>query len=128
MQKFTSASRSALLALALLTAGCGLSSSSRSHAATQVATTPPGSTITVVMKSLAFNPSVVRATAGQRVVWINRDSAPHNVIYVSGPRFRSSRPVLKPGKRFSIKLTQPGTISYFCSIHPFMRGTIVVSP
>jgi amicyanin len=71
---------------------------------------------------------VVRATAGQRVVWINRDSAPHNVIYVSGPRFRSSRPVLKPGKRFSIKLTQPGTISYFCSIHPFMRGTIVVSP
>jgi amicyanin len=127
MQNIVRASLTALVVLALLAAGCGSSSRSRSTAATQTATSTHGA-ITVVMKSLAFNPSVVRANPGQRVVWINHDSAPHNVIYVSGPRFASSRPVMRPGQRFSIKLTRAGTIHYFCSIHPFMNGTIVVSP
>jgi amicyanin len=128
MQNIVRASLTALVVLALLAAGCGSSSRSRSTAATQTATSTHGVRITVVMKSLAFNPSVVRANTGQSVVWINHDSAPHNVIYVSGPRFASSRPVMRPGQRFSIKLTQAGTIHYFCSIHPFMHGTIVVSP
>jgi amicyanin len=126
MQNIVRASLTALVFLALLTAGCGSSSGSRSTAATQ--TTRTGARITVVMRSLAFNPSVVRANTGQSVVWINHDSAPHNVIYVSGPRFASSRPVLRPGQRFSVKLTQAGTIHYYCSIHPFMQATIVVSP
>ena len=66
------------------------------------------------MKNLAFNPAAIRARVGQRVRWMNRDSAPHNVTYVSGPRFKSSRPVIRPGQRFSIKVTQPGTIHYYC--------------
>jgi plastocyanin len=51
----------------------------------------------------------------------------HNVIYVSGPKFTSSRPRIRNGSTFSVKLAQPGTIHYFCSIHPWMKGTIVVS-
>jgi plastocyanin len=82
----------------------------------------------VVMKSLDFTPTAVDAKVGQRVMWTNDDSAPHNVTYVSGPRFTSSRRVLSPGARFSIKLTQSGTIHYYCSIHPWMTATIVVSP
>lgn len=116
----------ALVALAALSAGCGSTSRSRPTVATQPVAA--GSTISIVMKSLAFNPATVRATVGQTVVWTNRDSAPHNVIYESGPKFRSSRPVLRLGQKFSIRLTQPGTIHYFCSIHPFMQATIVVSP
>jgi plastocyanin len=35
---------------------------------------------------------------------------------------------MSPGTKFSIRLTQPGTIHYFCSIHPWMKATIIVSP
>lgn len=80
------------------------------------------------MKSLEFTPTIVHAKVGQRVVWTNEDSSPHNVTYVSGPRFKSSRSSMSPGTKFSIGLTQPGTIRYFCSIHPWMTATIAVSP
>jgi plastocyanin len=79
------------------------------------------------MKSLYFSPTAVAAKVGQRVMWTNEDGAPHNVSYVSGPRFESSRTMV-PGATFSLRLTQPGTIHYYCSIHPWMRATIAVSP
>lgn len=82
----------------------------------------------VTMKVLEFSPTTVRAKVGQRVRWTNEDSSPHNVTFVSGPKFSSSRPVLNPGATFSISLTQPGTIHYYCSIHPWMKATIVVAP
>jgi plastocyanin len=119
-----------LIVLALLIAGCGSSFGRRSG---PTGTPPTGSTaptsrtVVVVMKTLLFIPSVVHAKTGQKILWINQDNAPHNVLYVSGPRFKSSRPVLRPGSQFSIELTQPGTVRYYCSIHPWMKATIVVS-
>jgi plastocyanin len=93
-----------------------------------VSTVPTGQTVQVVMRSLAFNPPAIHAKVGQTVTWINDDNAPHNVTYVSGPRFRSSRPKLEPGSRFSLTVHQPGTIHYYCSIHPWMTATITVTP
>ena len=81
----------------------------------------------IVMRSLAFNPPTIHAKVGQKVTWINQDNAPHNVTYVSGPRFKSSRPKLQPGSRFSLTLNQAGTIHYYCSIHPWMTATITVT-
>lgn len=79
------------------------------------------------MRSLAFNPPTVHAKVGQKVIWINEDNAPHNVTYVSGPRFRSSGPKLQPGSRFEVALRRPGTVHYYCSIHPWMTATIIVT-
>ncbi len=78
------------------------------------------------MKNLAFNPKTIHAKVGQTVKWTNDDTPAHNVTYVSGPKFTSSG-LLNPGATFSINLTQAGTIQYFCSIHPFMKATIVVT-
>ena len=78
------------------------------------------------MKSLAFNPDTTHAKVGQTVDWVNEDTAPHNVTYVSGPKFTSSG-TLNTGDKFQIKVTTPGTIHYVCTIHPFMKATIVVS-
>lgn len=80
-----------------------------------------------MIRILWFYPTTVHANAGQRVVWTNHDNSPHTVTYGSGPRFKSSR-VLRPGAGFSFTLTRPGTIHYYCSIHPWMKATIVVSP
>ena len=110
-------------AVALSAAGCGSSSHTTTAASTPDQT---GNTVHVVMAHLEFSPLAVNARVGQRLVWTNVDNAPHNVTYVSGPVFKSSGR-LRPGDRFSIKLTQAGTIHYFCTIHPWMRATISVS-
>jgi plastocyanin len=120
---------STAVAAGSLLAGCGSGSSASSGAKTAVAVSsvPPGPTVQIVMRSLAFNPPTVHARVGQQVTWSNEDNAPHNVTYVSGPRFRSSRPKLQPGSRFSLSLHQAGTIHYYCSIHPWMTATIIVA-
>ncbi|MDQ6745692.1 MAG: cupredoxin domain-containing protein [Actinomycetota bacterium] len=119
--------------LALIPAGCGSSSSSSSAApastsASTSAAAPSsgGATLQVTMKNLSFLPATINARVGQSVQWTNLDTPPHNVMPVSGPKFAPS-PTLSTGGKFTLKLTQPGTIHYFCSIHPFMKATIVVS-
>jgi len=78
------------------------------------------------MKNVAFSPVAIQAKVGQTVTFRNEDTPQHNVTYASGPQFTSS-PTFGPGGSFALKLTQAGTISYLCTIHPFMKGTIVVT-
>jgi len=118
----------AVAVLAMSTAGCSSGSDLASHSATQPAdaTASSGGAVRVVMQSLDFSPLAVTAKVGQEVVWTNDDAAAHNVTYVSGPSFSSSR-TLTRGKQFAIRLGQPGTIHYVCTLHPWMKATIVVS-
>jgi plastocyanin len=115
----------------LVFSGCGTGSDLGSAATTQSSTTAvvagSGGAVHVVMKSLEFSPAAVDARVGQRIAWLNEDSSPHNVTYVSGPRFKSSRTLGPQGGRFSLLVTQPGTIHYYCTLHPWMKATIVVS-
>jgi plastocyanin len=107
-----------LAAAALAAGGCGGNS--------RAASLPgPPNTIHVIMKNIAYNPAVIHAKVGQTVTWTNRDDAPHNVTYHSGPRFDSS-PTFTDGHSFTLKLTKAGVINYVCTIHPGMAGEIVV--
>jgi plastocyanin len=114
-------------ALAAALAGCGTGSdlTTSSTRTSQAASNGP---VRIVMQSLSFNPTAVKATVGQTVTWTNDDQAPHNVTYISGPAFRSSRQRLMIGQHFSIQLRQAGTIHYVCTLHPWMKAEIVVSP
>jgi len=125
MRRRPRASWGALATLALLVAGCGTGAGSAASPA--ASRTASGAQVRVFMKTLEFTPATVHATAGQRIVWRNLDSSPHNVTYVSGPHFTSSRRILRPGAAFSITVTTPGTIHYFCTLHPWMKAAIVVS-
>jgi plastocyanin len=135
--------RLSLLALSMLLvvlAGCGSSSSSSSSSSSTSSpspapatsapasgsSAPSGGATHVTMKNLAFSPDTITAKVGQTVDWTNNDTPPHNVTYVSGPKFKSS-PTMNPGAKFHLKLTQAGTIHYYCTIHPFMKATIVVT-
>jgi amicyanin len=79
------------------------------------------------MRNISFDPNAIHARVGQTITWTNRDDAPHNVTYVAGPRFTSA-PTFTNGQSFTLKLTRAGTISYRCTIHPGMHGSIVVAP
>ena len=120
-----------LAAGALAVSACG-SSSSSSSTSTPASSAPASSSggagagPTVTMQNVAFSPGTVQAKVGQTVTFKNDDSPAHNVTYVSGPKFTSSG-TINPGQSFTLKLTQAGTIHYFCTIHPFMKAEIVVS-
>jgi plastocyanin len=116
--------------VALLVTGCGSGSDLPATSSSTDSAGAPASasgTVSVVMKSLDFSPSTVHARVGQTVTWTNEDEAPHNVTYISGPRFRSSQRQMPIGKRFSIHLTEAGTIHYVCTLHPWMRASVIVS-
>jgi 3',5'-cyclic-AMP phosphodiesterase len=79
----------------------------------------------IAIDNFQFTPPTLNVPAGTRVSWVNNDDVPH-LIASSAGRFTSS-PVLDTGQRFDLTLAKAGTYAYFCSLHPKMQGTIVVS-
>jgi plastocyanin len=57
------------------------------------------------------------------VTWINQDSAPHTATADDG-RFDTG--TLEQGRLNSETFKQAGTHTYFCEVHPTMRGTVEV--
>ncbi len=83
-------------------------------------------TVEVSYVNITIRPDTLRVKAGTTVRWTNLDPIAHNVTSHSGPqRFASAN--FAHGRTFTVKLTQPGTITYLCTIHPAtMNGTIEV--
>jgi plastocyanin len=76
------------------------------------------------MKDIKFNPSTVKIKAGDTVTWTNDDSVGHDVTDDS---FKSgSAGGVEPGQSFKHKFPKAGTFTYVCTVHPGMKGTIVV--
>ena len=69
-------------------------------------------------------PDPIRVKAGGTVTWTNRDEEPHTVVANDGS-FHS--PGMGSQATFSFTFSKAGTFDYVCSIHPFMRATVVVS-
>ncbi len=78
-------------------------------------------TVNVSIQNFAFNPTPVRVKAGDTVVWVNDDPAPHQI---KAPSFNSQ--TLNTGDSFSFKFTTAGTYDYGCAIHPSMAGQVIV--
>jgi plastocyanin len=74
--------------------------------------------------SFRFSPSSVSVGAGDTVTWTNDGSAPEGHD-VSGSGGLGSG-TLNSGQSYSHTFASPGTFSYICSIHPFMKGTVTV--
>lgn len=80
-------------------------------------------------KGDAGNRVVVKA--GTVVRWVHRDGNnwkhEHAVVWDTWPGSRpSDGPHQHPGDIWSRLLTEPGTYTYHCLYHPFMRGEVVV--
>ena len=73
-----------------------------------------------------FDPKVIQIKKGGGLIWTNNDNVPHTVTSFAdtGKSFDSS--LILPKKTFDLNTAQliKQRYDYFCSIHPFMRGTI----
>ena len=79
----------------------------------------------VKLKDFEVLPSTVRIARGGTVEWrfLDRPS-PHNVTSRGAKRFRSSRS--KQSGTHRVRFAKSGTYRYLCTIHPNMRGRVVV--
>jgi len=77
----------------------------------------------VKIDNFSFTPATLTVPAGTSVTWTNHDDIPHNVV--SEDKSIKSK-VLDTDEKFTFTFSKPGTYSYFCSIHPKMKGTVVV--
>lgn len=72
-----------------------------------------------------YSPPTLVVAPGTTVTWKNEDNTPHSVREKDG-KFKSA--ALDTDDTFSQSFTAPGEYEYFCSIHPYMTGKIVVKP
>jgi plastocyanin len=77
----------------------------------------------VEIDDFEYVPDPVTIEEGGKVIWINRDSAPHTATAEDGSFDTGT---LEEGKLASETFKKPGTYAYVCSIHPQMHGTVEV--
>lgn len=83
--------------------------------------------ITVREKSgkYLFSPTSVTVKTGTQVRWKNSTDAAHNIVSRSH-NWSFNKPLAK-GKTVALTFKKTGTYTYYCSIHPYMKGTIKVT-
>ncbi|WP_319943336.1 cupredoxin domain-containing protein [Nocardia aurantia] len=79
----------------------------------------------MTIDNFAFAPAALTVRVGSTVTWTNRDEEPHTVVSADGTLHS---PGMGTGATYSFTFTKAGTVDYVCSIHPFMHGTVVVTP
>ena len=92
-----------------------------SPATTQVAILPGAA----YPNSTGYSPSTLTVVIGvnNTVQWVNNDTAPHTVT-ATDHSFDSGN--LNPGDTWTYTFTKPGTYTYVCTYHPWMKGTVIV--
>jgi len=74
----------------------------------------------------AYSPPSFPARVGVPVTWFNQDPTTHTVTSLNGTELNSGN--ILAGVSFTHTFAQAGTYDYYCTLHPMMRGTVVVTP
>jgi len=78
------------------------------------------------MANTRFLPDTLTITAGDTVTWTNRDSAMHNVVFLTGLGQTENFGL---GQSSSLRFITIGTYRYLCALHgQSMSGSITVNP
>ena len=80
-------------------------------------------THTVTIDGTRFDPEVLTVSAGDIVIWVNKDPFPHTATSESG-KFDSKS--IDAGKSWKYKTVKRGDFAYICTLHPTMKGTLRV--
>lgn len=77
-----------------------------------------------------YSPFETKVTKGGTVTWMNKDSAKHTVTsgnIKAGPDGKFDSGLIDANGKFSQKFDKAGTYEYFDTIHPWMKGKVIVS-
>lgn len=84
-----------------------------------------GPVATVTMDHSTFIPGEITVVPGTTVTWVNKETMPHTVVDTN-KGFRSK--TIGKDASFSFTFATAGDYDYLCSIHPNMKGKVIVKP
>jgi len=98
---------------------------------TATVTNAPGSSVPGCENTAegCFIPSMVTIDVGGEVTWENDDTAAHTVTSgtpTEGPSGVFDSSLVMAGSSFSHTFEDAGTFDYFCMVHPWMVGSVIV--
>ena len=75
-----------------------------------------------------YIPSSIVIEKGEQVTWINEDSAFHSVTsgFYDAPTDLFDSGHLDPFESYTLTFDDVGTYDYFCTLHPWMQGQVIV--
>lgn len=75
-----------------------------------------------------YIPSIIKIKQGQQVTWSNEDVAFHTVTsgLYGEPSDLFDSGHLDPEQKFIVSFDEQGTFDYFCTLHPWMAGKVIV--
>jgi len=75
-----------------------------------------------------YIPSLIVVGKGKLVTWVNEDSAFHSVTsgFYDAPSDLFDSGHLDPFESYTITFEEAGTYDYFCTLHPWMKGQVIV--
>ena len=75
-----------------------------------------------------YTPSKIVIKQGGSVTWVNEDVAFHSVTsgYYDEPSEIFDSDYLDPEESFTFIFENIGTYDYFCTLHPWMKGQVIV--
>jgi plastocyanin len=90
---------------------------------TTTASTPAATAGAITIHNFMFQPNPSHATVGETITVTNSDGTDHSLTADNGS-FDTG--VFSSGSK-TIVITKPGTYTFHCRIHNFMKGTIIVT-
>lgn len=87
------------------------------------ATPDSSGVVQATIKQLVYAPARIEIAAGTTVEWKNDDPLAHTVTADDGG-FDSG--TIDPGQSWRRRFDTPGTYTFHCTPHPFMKGVVVV--
>ena len=85
--------------------------------------TPSAQRVEVIISNLSFQQASITVGKGSTIVWRNQDTVTHTVTADDGS-FNSG--TIVAGDMFEQRFDKVKIYTYSCSIHPEMKGTIIV--
>ena len=79
---------------------------------------------TIVISGMQFKPAELTLQKGDTVIFVNNDLVVHDITEEPDKTWTSSN--LSPGQSYRIAVR--GSSNYYCSIHPTMKGKLIVQP
>jgi len=115
--------------LLVMTAFVVIFASQDAFAETEVTIPNEASNPSCAESGSCFSPSEVTIGIGDSVTWHNDSTAAHTVTSGNpedGPDGLFDSGLFLGGDTFSHTFTEAGEYQYFCQIHPWMTGTVIV--
>ena len=84
--------------------------------------------VAVSINDFIFNPTLIKIKKGTKVTWTNEGNIGHTVTSSeSSPMGGLASELLANGQSYSFTFDTAGTYTYYCSPHPYMKGTVEVT-